>query len=848
MAQPPERARLVDFVPAARTRDGDVMLEQFLAWVAAIGLELYPAQEEALLEIMAGKNVILATPTGSGKSLVALAMHFRALCGKLRSFYTSPIKALVSEKFFELCDQLGAENVGMSTGDASINADAPVICCTAEVLSNLALRDGQLAEVDFVTMDEFHFYSDPDRGIAWQIPLVTLPQARFLLMSATLGDVTAFEQGLKALTGVEVATVRSDQRPVPLDWEYKETPAHETIHDLAMTGRAPTYVVNFTQRDAAELAQDLLSLNLCTKEEKDALAKATADTRFDTVYGPEVKKLVRHGIGIHHAGVLPRYRTLVERLAQKGMLKIIAGTDTLGVGVNVPIRSVLFTKLCKFDGEKTRILSVRDFKQIAGRAGRKGFDTRGWVVAQAPEHVIENKRLEAKGKKFVRKQAPTRGFVPWDAATFDKLQNGEPEPLVSRFEVTHGMLLSILRRDLDPRERSGGYRRIVELIGGSYERAGARTRHRRKAAAALRELRAAGVVELVPDVRNGRPALRVSEALQKDFSLHHTLSLWLLDALGGIDPASPDYALDVMSLVEAILESPQAILLRQLDLKKGELVAQLKADGVEYEERMEALEKVEHDKPLAEYIYDSFEDFRLRHPWVAVDNVRPKSIARAMYEQFTGFNAYVKQLGLQRSEGVLLRYLTQAYKTLAQNVPDVRKDEAVRELESWLYAMLSRVDDTLLREWERMLAVRSGDTLAAQPDRELPPPDPAADKGRFAARVRAELHALVEALWHGDWDEATSLVRDEPEQSWTAERWQAELRPFVEEMGPFEHGPRTRLTHLTELRMVEPRVWLARQTMVAAGEDTPWMLECEIDLREQSAWEGPLLRMRRIAS
>ncbi|MBC8068964.1 MAG: DUF3516 domain-containing protein [Deltaproteobacteria bacterium] len=725
-----------------------------------------------------------------------------------------------------------------------------MICCTAEVLSNLALRDGAMAEVDYVVMDEFHFYSDPDRGIAWQIPLVTIPHARFLLMSATLGDVSAFEVGLAKLTGAEVAVVRSEQRPVPLDWEYRESPVHETIHDLAMSGRAPIYVVNFTQRDAAELAQDLLSLNLTTREEKEALAVATADTRFDTVYGPEVKKLVRHGIGVHHAGILPKYRTLVERLAQRGMLKIIAGTDTLGVGVNVPIRSVLFTKLCKFDGSKTRILSVRDFKQIAGRAGRKGFDVQGWVVAQAPEHVIENKRMEAKAgkKKFVRKQAPTRGFVPWDATTFEKLQLGQPEPLQSQFEITHGMLLTVLHREVDPRERSGGYKRVVQLIGDSYERAGARTRHRRRAAGVLRDLRRAGVVELVPDVRAGRPALRVSEALQKDFSLHHTLSLWLLDALGGIDPASPDYALDVMSLVEAILESPQAVLIRQVDLKKGELIAELKANGVEYEQRMEELEKVEHDKPLAEYIYDHFDEFRQKHPWVAGDTVRPKSIARQMYEQFTSFNGYVKQLGLQRSEGVLLRYLTQAYKALAQNVPDARKDEAVHQLEAWLYAMLSRVDNTLLLEWERMLALRNGEADPTGPDAVVGPIDPSADGKRFRARVRAEMNALVATLWHGDWEDAVATVRDEDGEVWNPDRWQAEIRPFVEEHGPFEYGPRARLVHLTELRVVEPHVWLARQTLVAEGEDTPWFLECEIDLREPASWEGPLLRMRRIAS
>lgn len=849
------RRGLADFVPRERTRDGDLILEQFLAWVATTGLELYPAQEEAILELMAGRNVVLATPTGSGKSLVATALHFKAMCERLRCFYTSPIKALVNEKFFELCDQLGAANVGMLTGDASINSKANIICCTAEVLANLALRDGQMAEVDYIVMDEFHFYSDPDRGIAWQVPLITVPHARFLLMSATLGDMSLFEQRLADYTGTGVTVVRSEERPVPLEWEWRETPLHETIFDLTTRERAPIYVVSFTQRECAERAQDLLSVNLCTKEEKEALAAATAGTRFDSVYGPEIKKLIRHGIGIHHAGILPKYRTLVERLAQKGLLKIISGTDTLGVGVNVPIRSVLFTKLCKFDGTKTRILSVRDFKQIAGRAGRKGFDTRGWVLAQAPEHVIENLRMEAKAggkKKFVRKQPPAKGYVPWDNATFEKLQKGEPEPLQSRFEITHGMLLTVLRREVDPMHRDGGYRRVVDLVANSYERPGMRSRHRKAAAQMLRELRGAGVVELVPDVRKGRPALRVSDVLQADFSLHHTLSLYLLDALTQLDPASETHALDVLSMVEAILESPQAVLFKQIDKLKGDLVAQLKAEGVEYDDRMAQLEKVDHPKPLAELIYATYDDFRTRHPWVARDNVKPKSIARDMYEKSLGFGGYVKEYGLQRSEGVLLRYLTQVYKALVQNVPDGMKDEALFDLETWLFAMLSRVDNTLLLEWERMLLVARGelDTEALRTDEvaTVTSTDPAADPRRFVARVRAELHALVAAIAKGDADDVLAIVRSESDDPWTIERLEAAVKPFFEEHPELDATPRARQPHLTDIAELEPRRWKVRHVLMDAEGETSWFIDAEIDLRDVAAWEGPLLRLRGLST
>ncbi|HEX6873953.1 MAG TPA: DUF3516 domain-containing protein, partial [Micromonosporaceae bacterium] len=412
--------------------DPDAVFDEFATWAKREGLSLYPHQEEALIEIVSGANVILSTPTGSGKSLVATGAHFTALAQGQRTFYTAPIKALVSEKFFALCDTFGAAEVGMMTGDASVNADAPIICCTAEILANIALRDGDRADVGQVVMDEFHFYADPDRGWAWQVPLIELPQAQFLLMSATLGDVSRFVDDLTRRTGRPTAVVRNAERPVPLLFSYATTPLHETLEELLSTKQAPIYVVHFTQAAALERAQALMSINVCSRAEKDAIAEKIGHFRFTAGFGRTLSRLVRHGIGVHHAGMLPKYRRLVETLAQAGLLKVICGTDTLGVGINVPIRTVLFTGLSKYDGSKTRLLQAREFHQIAGRAGRAGYDTIGTVVVQAPEHVIDNERALAKAgddpkkrRKVVRKKPP-EGTIGWGQPTFDRLVSADP--------------------------------------------------------------------------------------------------------------------------------------------------------------------------------------------------------------------------------------------------------------------------------------------------------------------------------------------------------------------------------------------------------------------------------------
>ena len=345
--------------------DSDELLESFLDYLSKKSIEPYPAQEEAILEVFSGKNVILNTPTGSGKSLVAAAMHFFSASRGRRSVYTCPIKALVNEKFLALCRDFGAENVGMMTGDASVNQGAPILCCTAEILANIALRDGEKARVDDVIMDEFHYYSDHDRGVAWQAPLLTLPHCRFMLISATLGDTQFFSRDLERLTGIECATVSSNERPVPLEFSYLEVPLVEALEKLKEENKRPVYIVHFTQKSASDTAQNLMSVNACTKEEKQELRVALQGAAFTSPFGKEIKKYLANGIGLHHAGLLPKYRVLVESFAQKGLLKFICGTDTLGVGVNVPIRTVLFTQLCKYGGRKTSILSARDFHQIS---------------------------------------------------------------------------------------------------------------------------------------------------------------------------------------------------------------------------------------------------------------------------------------------------------------------------------------------------------------------------------------------------------------------------------------------------------------------------------------------------
>ncbi|HRS37446.1 MAG TPA: DUF3516 domain-containing protein [Thermoanaerobaculia bacterium] len=845
------RPLLASYLPGPEGCPPDEALDRFLAWAAAAGFALYPAQEEALLELWAGRHVVLNTPTGSGKSLVALGLHFKGLCAGEVSYYTSPIKALASEKFFALCDELGAERVGMLTGDAAINPEAKVVCCTAEVLANMALRTGPGLDAPAVVMDEFHYYSDAERGWAWQVPLILLPRSRFLLMSATLGDMSRIVERLEQRTGTPVARVTSAERPVPLDYEWRETPLQQTIESLLAEGKAPIYVVNFTQRECAELAQGLTSIQIATREERERIREAMAEVRLDTPYGKEFRRFLSFGIGVHHAGLLPKYRLLVEQLAQQGLLRVIAGTDTLGVGVNIPIRTVLFTRLAKFDGRKIVLLSVRDFQQIAGRAGRKGFDTRGSVVAQAPEEVIARRIAQQKGKRLRPPARPAeKGEVSWTEETFQRLINRPPETLRSRFRITHGMVLNLLQRDAeenDPTRRN--FTSLRELVALCHEDDASKRRLLSFAASLVRSLAHAGVLEMERDRTSPYYWVVVASDLQWDFSLFHALSLFLVETLSHLEPESEAYPLDLLSLVEAILENPEIVLRKQVDRLKGELVAELKAQGLSYEERMERLAEVTHPQPLADFLHGQFARFRRSHPWVGGNDVAPKSIGREMLESYWGFSDYVKQHGLQRSEGVLLRYLSQLYKTLDLNVPAWAKTAPVWDALSYFRTLVQVTDSSLLEEWESLLHPELARTRGRERERavealwirELVESAPA-----FAARVRAEMHLLLRALSLGDWEEAATRVRQDPDDPWDADRLANALLPYLADYGSLPFTPAARRHDLTRIERLAERRWRIRQTLLDPREEGFWAIEAEVDLTSPHAVDGPLLRLTAI--
>ncbi|MAE72170.1 MAG: DEAD/DEAH box helicase [Gemmatimonadetes bacterium] len=850
--QPLNSPLLFERIPAGRRAEDEELLDLFFDWTAELGLELYPAQEEAILEVMSGNHVIVNTPTGSGKSLVAIAAHFWCAARNHRSYYTAPIKALVNEKFFDLCRHFGGENVGMLTGDASINSDAAIICCTAEIVSNMALRQGSRAPIDYVVMDEFHYYGDVDRGVAWQIPLLALPETTFMLMSATLGDTASITSHIEKRSGRSVSVVKSVGRPVPLSFSYSEIPIHHTVKGLLEQDRAPIYLVNFSQKQAAEQAQNLTSIDLCPKAEKRALADAMRGFAFDSSYGKTLRRFLSHGVGLHHAGILPKYRLLVEKLAQKGLLKIVSGTDTLGVGVNIPIRTVLFTRLCKYDGYKVRILSVRDFQQIAGRAGRKGFDDQGWVVCQAPEHVIENRMAEAKAvdsggkkRKFKKKQAPKLGFVGWDENTFRRLERGTPETLRSRFKVDHAMLLNLLQRDQHDTARGGGYRALIELIERSHERPAHKPRLRREGKTHFEALRRAELVDLVSRRDERGQDVMVSQEIQDDFSIFHTLSLYLLEAVAVLDESDTDYGVDLLTLVESVIEHPGAILRQQVSRLKGDRVAELKAQGVEYERRMEELEKVTYPKPSEQFIYATFNAFAAHHPWVGAENIKPKSIAREMYEGYYSFRDYTTHYKLERMEGTLLRYLSQCYKTLIQSVPDRDKNEAVNEVIGFLRATLERADSSLSQEWERMVGgAPSADEGAPT---ELPP-DLSRDRKLFEARIRAELHGIVRALSLRDYEEAVRCCRrrDEGEETWAPADFEEALAPFFEEFGELRCDHQARLADKTRIREIGEHRWEVQQVLVDPLDENVWLLEGFVDLAGDHAPEGPIIEIDRI--
>ena len=868
-----------------RVPEPDEVYLAFSEWAQSTGRPLYPHQDEALTQILEDRHVIAATPTGSGKSMIALAAHTASLARGGRSYYTAPLKALVSEKFFELVRLFGADNVGMVTGDTSINAAAPIICCTAEILANQSLREGGDLDADTVVMDEFHYYADPQRGWAWQVPLLELPRAQMVLMSATLGDVSFFVRDLRERTGREVAVVDDAVRPVPLEMEYAIEPIGELLQRLVGQGKAPVYVVHFSQKAAVERASSLLSVDLVPKARRAEVAAALGGFRFGSGFGATLSRLLRSGIGVHHAGMLPRYRRLVERLAREGLLAVICGTDTLGVGINVPIRTVVLTSLVKFDGARERHLSAREFHQIAGRAGRAGFDTRGYVVVQAPEHVIDNAKAlakagddERKRRKIVRKKAP-EGRVNWTDKTFERLRDAAPETLTSQFQVTTTMVLSLVERDGDP------VAAMARLLSRVQATAAERRRHVRRAIEIYLSLRTAGVVEHVPSARaraDGRPRLRLAVDLPDDFALNQPLAPFALAAMDLLNVESPEHALDVVSVVEATLDDPRPLLYAQQRAARGEAIAAMKAEGMDYEERMAALEEITWPRPLADLLEPALEMYKQSNPWVAEYELSPKSVVRDMVESAMTFSDLVSRYELGRSEGVVLRYLTDAYRALRQVVPEEHRTPEVEEVVDWLGGLVRAVDSSLLDEWEALGRAQAGhaDEAAGILATDRPEADETAGVERafgadadgrvaltrnlhaFRAAVRREMFRRIELMAR---DDVEGLGRLDAPSGWGEDRWDAALTRYWDEYDWIGTDTAARAVSLAPLdespdavalaaagvseRLIEAleasgrKVWLATQVVDDPDGDHDWRLTALVDLAECDAAERAVVHL-----
>jgi superfamily II RNA helicase len=832
--------------------DPDDAYLAFEQWAEGRGLALYPAQAEALIEIVSGNNLILSTPTGTGKSLVAIGAHFVALAQGKRSYYTAPIKALVSEKFFALVDIFGAANVGMVTGDSSVNPDAPIICCTAEILANVALRNGPNSEVDQVVMDEFHFYSDPERGWAWQVPLLELPRVQFVVMSATLGDVSWLATDLTKRTGRETASVTGVERPVPLHYYYETTPIHETVEQLLVTGQAPIYIVHFSQAAALERAQALAGAKVATREQRDTIAELIGGFRFTTAFGRTLSRLLRLGIGVHHAGMLPKYRRLVEQLAQSGQLRVICGTDTLGVGINVPIRTVLLTALTKYDGTRMRQLSAREFHQIAGRAGRAGFDTAGTVVSQAPEHETENARLVRKAgddpvklKRIVRKKAPD-GFVSWGEPSFQRLIAAEPETLVSSMKMTAAMLINVIGRGGDVFEN------VRYLVFENHEPWRRQLALARRALAIYRTLRTAEIVTQHRDESNNRWDIRLTLELQPNFALNQPLSPFALAVFDLLQPANGDepngvtghYALDMISVIEATLDDPRPVTSQQQFLARGEAVAAMKAEGIEYDQRMDLLEEITHPMPLKEFLDAAFATYSASQAWVTDFELHPKSVVRDMYERAMTFGDYINYYKLARSEGLVLRYLSDAFRAARQTIPDEAKTEDLLDLIEWLGELVRQVDSSLLDEWDEL--INPAAIVEGKPVLPPAPPGVTTNARAFRVLVRNELFRRVQLAALEKWAELGEL---DAASGFDADRWADSLDPYFDEydavgavtatIGTDGDARSSAMLQITE----GPTEWLARQVLSDPSGDHDWGISATVDLAESNEQGVAVLRI-----
>ena len=527
--------------------------------------------------------------------------------------------------------------------------------------------------------------------------------------------------------------------------------------------------------------------------------------------------------------MLPRYRRLVEQLAQQGLLPVICGTDTLGVGINVPIHSVVLTALTKFDGTKMRKLRAREFHQIAGRAGRMGFDTEGLVIAEAPEFEIENAKALAKAgndpkklKKVKRKKAP-EGFVTWNENTFDKLIDAAPETLVPHMKITHSMVLNEVEQGGDARYR------IDRLIDDSAQTPEQKERLHARADEIFQTLFDTNVIE-TEDRDDGDKDYFMTVDMPDDFALDQPLSPFLLAALELLDPESDTYALDVISMVEATLEDPKQVLRAQERQARDEAMIRMKEDGLDYDERMDRLQEITYPKPLEDMLQAAFDEYRHDVPWANDYWLSPKSVVRDMVETASDFTGYIARYNIARSEGTLLRYLSDAYRALARTVPQEKRDEQLDDIISWLRVVVRSIDSSLVDEWEHA----GTDTDASEAAANLAAPGAkqavVEDRRGLTVLVRNAMFRRVQLM---DLDKPDELGALDKDWGYGVHEWEDTLDDYYDEHEYVNIDAKARsgeLFILDESKENSEHAWKVRQIIDDSDGDHDWAITGTVDL------------------
>ncbi len=694
------------------------------------GLEPYAVQEQAIAQIIAGKSVLVTVPTGTGKTVMAKAGIYAAFERGRTAVYTTPLRALTEEKYRELCDDFGAGNVGMATGDFKINREAPIQVEVAEILWNRIVSDKNVSPADVVIMDEGHYFNDQERGYVWEQSIIGLdPRSQLVVLSATVGHPERFCHWVELTRRQPMGLVESRERRVPLVHEFREEFLIETVKDLAHRGDVPAIVFVFGRELCFEVARLIKSARrFTTDEERARIEKLCDETLLPAGVAKELKPLLAHGIGIHHAGILPRYKQLVEQLTLERLVKFVVCTETIAAGINLPARTVVFPSLRKYIQKQPRLVTAAEYHQMSGRAGRPQFDDKGLAITLAPEDVVSDLRKELKDsarrpaydeskvRKSVynraRSDAQRKGEVCWTPDDHAALVSGEPAELKSKTKITAEQVLAIGLPDLTTTVLPG-----VQLIDPSKMVAKEVDEVEASLPPSMR-LDIVTVIDnlLLPDydrrghhkllaqlVANMR-ALEILDEHGKQIAGH------MIRELQGVDGVFVYWVLfheqldyvDVRALLEYLVDHDvvQRILDRKEEDKKREW-CRTRLRELRMENPQVAWEDVEAEWDAANpRVLSRIEEIHQRfsalvpHPELH-GGKKQKTVWATMEDANLGFLDLVEREGMHHEEGSLFTYLVRVM-NFAKKLGEASQLSQFEEIAEKIKACLARVDERMI--------------------------------------------------------------------------------------------------------------------------------------------------------